>query len=76
MSDERIITATIVTPGKKDDDPQLEELVKQIRRNGMKVETVVGNKSIPVRVNIILSQNEEKGFELAAQLHSVISHSF
>ena len=55
MSDERIITATIVTPGKKDDDPQLEELVKQIRRNGMKVETVVGNKSIPVRVNIILS---------------------
>ena len=43
MSDERIITAAIVTSGEKGDGPQLEELVKQSRENGMEVEKVVGD---------------------------------
>ena len=76
MSDERIITAAIVTSGGKGDGPQLEELVKQSRENGMEVETVVGDTAYSGKDNIILSQDEEKGFELVAQLHPVISHGF
>ena len=76
MSDERIITAAIVTSGEKGDGPQLEELVKQSRENGMEVETVVGDTAYSGKDNIILSQDEEKGFELVAQLHPVISHGF
>ena len=76
MSDERIITAAIVTSGEKGDGPQLEELVKQSRENGMEVETVVGDTAYSGKDNIILSQDEEKGFELVSQLHPVISHGF
>ena len=76
MSDEHIITAAVVTSGEKGDGPQLEELVQQSRKNGMEVETVVGDTAYSGKDNIILSQNEEKGFELVAQLHPVISHGF
>ena len=76
MSDERIITAAIVTSGEKGDGPQLEELVRQNPENGMEVETVVGDTAYSGKDNIILSQDEENGFELVAQLHPVISHGF
>ena len=76
MSDERIITAAIVTSGEKGDGPQLEELVKQSRENGMEVETVVGDTAYSGKENIILSQNEDTGFELVARLHPTISHGF
>ena len=76
MSDERIITAAIVTSGEKGDGPQLEELVKRSRENGMEVETVVGDTAYSGKENIILSQDEETGFELVARLHPTISHGF
>ena len=76
MSDERIITAAIVTSGEKGDGPQLEELVRQSPENGMEVETVVGDTAYSDKDNIILSQDEENGFELVAQLHPVISPGF
>ena len=74
MSDERIITAATVTSGEKGDGPQLEELVKQSRSNGMEVDTVVGDTAYSGKDNIILSNNEENGFELVARLNPVISH--
>lgn len=43
MSDERIITAATVTSGEKGDGPQLKELVEQSRKNGMEVNTVIGD---------------------------------
>ena len=76
MSDERIITAAVITSGEKGDGPQLEELVKQSRENGMEVETVVGDTAYSGKDNIILSRDEEKGFELVARLHPAISHGF
>ena len=42
----------------------------------MEVETVVGDTAYSGKDNIILSQDEEKGFELVAQLHPMISHGF
>ena len=46
MSDERIITAAIVTSGEKGDGLQLEELVEQSRKNGVEVGTVVWRYSL------------------------------
>lgn len=74
MSDERIITAATVTSGEKGDGPQLEELVGQSRRNGMVVETVVGDTAYSGKDNITLSNDENNGFELVARLHPTISN--
>ena len=76
MSDERIITAATVTSGEKGDGPELENLVEKSRANGMEVDTVVGDTAYSGKDNIILSQDEEKGFELVARLHPTISHGF
>lgn len=74
MSDERIITAATVTSGEKGDEPQLEELVEQSRTNGMVVDTVVGDAAYSGKANIILSNDEENGFELVARLNPTISN--
>ena len=74
MSDERIITAATVTSGERGDGPQLEELVEQSRANGMVVETVVGDAAYSGKDNIILSNDEENGFELVARLNPAISN--
>lgn len=74
MSDERIITAATVTSGDKGDGSQLPELIEQSRVNGMKVESVVGDTAYSGKDNIILGQDEEKGFELVAKLHPAISN--
>lgn len=74
MSDERIITAATVTSGEKGDGPQLHELVKQSRANGMEVETVVGDTAYSGKDNIILSNDEENGFKLVARLNPMISN--
>lgn len=74
MSDERIITAATVTSGEKGDGPQLKELVEQSRQNGMAVETVVGDTAYSGKDNIILSNDENNGFELVARLNPMISN--
>lgn len=74
MSYERIITAATVTSGEKGDGPQLKELVEQSRKNGMVVETVVGDTAYSGKDNIILSNDENNGFELVARLNPMISN--
>ena len=71
-----LIEKTVSIAVEKGDGPQLEELVKQSRENGMEVETVVGDTAYSGKENIILSQNEDTGFELVARLHPTISHGF
>ena len=74
MSDERIITAAVVTSGEKGDGPQLESLVEQSRSNGMEVDTVIGDTAYSGIENLRLAENEETGFELISKLHPVISN--
>ena len=76
MSDERIITAAVVTSGEKGDGPQLESLVEQSRSNGMEVDTVIGDTAYSGTENLRSAENEKKGFELVAKLHPVISNGF
>lgn len=74
MSDERIITAAVVTSGEKGDGPQLESLVEKSRSNGMEVDTVIGDTAYSGGENLRLAEDEKKGFELVAKLHPVISN--
>lgn len=74
MSDERIITAAVVTSGEKGDGPQLKELVEQSRNNGMEVDTVIGDTAYSGKDNLILSEDKDNGFELVSRLNPVISN--
>ena len=76
MSDERIITAATVTSGEKADGKELPELVEQSRRNGIEVDTVVGDAAYSGKDNIVISENEEIGFDLVARLQPHISQGF
>lgn len=73
MSDERIITAATITSGEKGDGPQLGTLIKESRKNGMEVDVVVGDTAYSGKENIVLSHDEQNGFELVSKLNPAIS---
>jgi hypothetical protein len=59
MSDERIITAAIVTTGEKSDEKYLQELVEKSKLTGMGIETVIGDTAYSEKENIqYANQNE------------------
>lgn len=74
MTEERIITAAVVTSGEKGDGPQLPALVKQSRKNGIDVQTVIGDSAYSGRDNLEKASDEH--FELVAKLNSSISQGF
>jgi transposase len=69
MSDERIITAAVVTSGEKGDGAQLENLVEQSRKNGMVVDTVIGDTAYSGKDNLKRSKEKDTGFELISKLN-------
>lgn len=73
MSDERIITAAIVTSGEKGEGPELKGLIEQSRKNGMPVETVIGDTAYSGKENLKLSKEENNGFKLISKIHPTIS---
>lgn len=71
MSDERIITAAIITTGEKSDGKFLQELVEKSKTTGMKLETVVGDTAYSEKENIqYFNQN---GLQLVAKLNPNIT---
>lgn len=44
MTDERLITACVVTSGENSDGPVLEELYHKSKNNGVTIEAIVGDK--------------------------------
>lgn len=78
MTDERIITAAVVTSGERSDGEQLEALVEKSRDAGLNVKTVIGDTAYSGKANLELaeSKNEpDKSFELISKLNPVISDS-
>lgn len=71
MSDERIITAAIVTTGEKSDGHYLKELVKKSKETGMEVGTVIGDTAYSGKENLQYAQAEE--FQLVSKLHPNIT---
>jgi len=69
MTDERIITAAVVTSGEKNDGKQLKSLVEKSRNAGVEVETVVGDAAYSEKDNL---EYAEDNFELVSKLSSLV----
>lgn len=74
MSEERIITAAVVTSGEKGDGPQLAQLLEISQANGMKVETIIGDAAYSGKENIKLSK--EQNIQVVAKLNPSITQGF
>ena len=71
MTEERIITAAVVTSGEKHDGKQLEALVEKSRAAGVEVETVIGDGAYSEKDNIEFAKGN---FELVSRLSSNVVH--
>jgi len=59
MSDERIITAAIVTTGEKSDGKYLQELVEKSKETGMTIDTVIGDTAYSEKKTISSMQKKK-----------------
>lgn len=74
MTDERIITACVVTSGEKSDGPVLEELYQKSKENGVTIKAIVGDKAYSGKDNIQFTKKER--VHLVAKLHPAVSKGF
>ena len=74
MSEERIITAAIVTTGEKNDGKQLETLIEKSMKAGMEVETVIGDAAYSEKGNIEYTKENE--IKLVAKLNPSVTQGF
>src|SRR5699024_7840505 len=72
ISDERIITAAVITTGEKNDGKYLQELITKSEETGIKVNTVVGDTAYSSRENIKYTKDE--GIDLISKLHPIVSN--
>jgi len=72
MSDERIITAAVVTTGEKSDGKYLQELIEKSKATGMDINTVIGDTAYSEKDNI--SYTKKNQLELISKLHPHITH--
>ena len=72
MSDERIITAAIVTTGEKSDGKYLKELVEKSMHSGMEIETIIGDTAYSEKDNLTFAKHEE--MELISRLNPIITN--
>lgn len=77
MSEERIVTAAVVTSGERSDGEQLGALVEKTRETGMEVDAVIGDMAYSGQANLELAESREKpehSFQLVSRLNPVISN--
>ena len=74
MTEERIITAAVVTSGDKGDGPQLQEIVKQSMQNGIEVDTVIGDSAYSGKNNLIYGN--ENNIQIVSKLNPAITQGF
>lgn len=67
MTEERIITAAVITTGEKNDGKQLQTLIEKTKETGMTVKTVIGDTAYSEKDNLIYSK--ENNMELVAKLN-------
>jgi len=67
MSEERIITAAIITTGEKNDGKQLEKLIEKSIKTGMEINTVIGDTAYSEKGNIEYA--DKNGIKLVAKLN-------
>jgi hypothetical protein len=71
MSEERIITAAVVTSGEKGDGPELPKLLEISQQNGIEVKAVIGDSAYSGKDNLALMN--EQGIKAVAKLNPTIT---
>jgi transposase len=74
MTEERIITAAVVTSGEKGDGPELPKLLEISQKNGIEVETIIGDSAYSGKENLTLLN--EKDIKVVAKLNTAITQGF
>ena len=74
MTEERIITAAVVTSGEKGDGPELPKLLEISQQNGIEVDTIIGDAAYSGKENIKLSK--EQNIDVVAKLNPSITQGF
>ena len=74
MTEERIITAAVVTSGEKGDGPELPKLIEISRENGLDFDTVIGDAAYSGKENIQLAK--EQDIKIVAKLNPSITQGF
>ncbi|HZJ36365.1 MAG TPA: IS1182 family transposase [Gillisia sp.] len=76
MTEERIITAAVVTSGEKGDGPELPMLLKISQDNGIQVDTVIGDTAYSGKENLKLKDKNDQDIKIVAKLNPVITQGF
>lgn len=71
MTEERIITAAIVTSGEKGDGPELSKLLAISQKNGINVDTIIGDGAYTGKENLKLTS--EQNIKVVARLNVTIA---
>lgn len=71
MTEERIITAAVVTSGEKGDGPQLPKLLEISQKNGIDVNTIIGDGAYTGTENI--KQASDQNIKVVAKLNITIA---
>jgi hypothetical protein len=58
MTEERIITAAVVTSGEKGDVPELPKLLEISQENGIEVDTIIDDSAYSGKENLKLASDE------------------
>jgi len=74
MTEERIITAATVTSGEKGDGGQLLELLEISQKNGIEVDTIIGDAAYSGKENLKLAN--EQDIKIVAKLNPSITQGF
>jgi transposase len=74
MTEERIITAAVVTSAEKGDGPELPKLLEISQANGIEVDTIIGDSAYSGKENIELTA--EQGIKVVAKMNTSISQGF
>ncbi len=74
MSEERIITAAVVTSGEKGDGPELPKLLAMSQENGMEVDTIIGDAAYSGKENLKIAL--EQDIKIVARLNPSITQGF
>lgn len=71
MTEERIITAAVVTSGEKGDGPELPKLIEISQDNGIDVETIIGDAAYSGKENLKIAN--EQNIKVVARLNPSIT---
>ena len=74
MTEERIITAAVVTSGEKGDGPELPKLLEISQNNGIKVETIIGDSAYSGKENLKLTDDQD--IKVVSKLIPAITQGF